>query len=44
MSHRLTQAERLWSPAELEGYEVILAVRKFRNFLANKFVKVLCLT
>lgn len=37
MSHRLSPAERKWSPAELEGYAVILAVRKFRSFLSGKF-------
>lgn len=37
MSRRLTKAERNWSPAELEGYAVILAVRKFRHFLTRPF-------
>ena len=37
MSHRLSVNERKWSPAELEGYAVILAIRKFKNYLREKF-------
>ena len=37
MSRRLSQSEKRWSPAELEGYAVVLAVRKFKSFLCGKF-------
>jgi len=37
MSRRLSKSEQKWSPAELEGYAVILSIRKFKHFLNAPF-------
>lgn len=38
VSHRLSIAEQRWSAAELEGYAVVVSIRKLRPFLRRRFL------
>ena len=42
MSRRLTNTQKNWSVAELEGYAVVEACNKFRHYLGNRHFKIRC--